>query len=40
MLAVDVLLIWIPLSRISHFMFYFFARTIHGQEFGKRGVAV
>jgi nitrate reductase gamma subunit len=40
MLAVDVLLIWIPISRISHFMFYFFARTIHGQEFGKRGVAL
>ena len=40
MLAVDFLLIWIPLSRISHFMFYFFARVIHGQEFGKRGVAL
>jgi nitrate reductase gamma subunit len=40
MLAVDVLLIWIPLSRISHFIFYFFARAIHGQEFGKRGVSV
>jgi len=40
MLSVNVLLIWIPLSRISHFMFYFFARAIHGQEFGKRGVAV
>ena len=40
MLCVDVLLIWIPLSRISHFIFYFFARTIHGQEFGKRGVAL
>lgn len=39
MLAVDVLLIWIPLSRISHFIFYFFSRTIHGQEFGKRGVS-
>jgi nitrate reductase gamma subunit len=38
MLAVDVLLIWIPLSRISHFMFFFFARTIHGAQFGKRGV--
>ncbi|MBC8331667.1 MAG: hypothetical protein H8E28_06775 [Anaerolineae bacterium] len=38
MLSVDVLLIWIPLSRISHFMFYFFSRTIHGVEFGKRGV--
>jgi hypothetical protein len=33
-------LIWIPLSRISHFIFYFFARAIHGQEFGKRGVSV
>ncbi len=40
MLTVDVLLIWVPFSRISHFIFYFFARTIHGQEFGKRGVAV
>jgi nitrate reductase gamma subunit len=38
MISVDLLLIWIPLSRISHFMFYFFARVIHGQEFGKRGV--
>lgn len=38
MLSVDILLIWIPLSRISHFMFYFFSRTIHGQEFGKRAV--
>jgi len=40
MLAVDVLLIWIPISRISHFIFYFFSRAIHGQEFGKRGVSV
>lgn len=40
MLSVDVMMIWIPLSRISHFVFYFFARTIHGAEFGKRGVAV
>ena len=40
MLAVDFLLIWIPLSRISHFMFYFISRAIHGQEFGKRGVSV
>jgi nitrate reductase gamma subunit len=38
MLFVDILLIWIPFSRISHFMFYFFARTIHGAEFGKRAV--
>ncbi len=38
MISVDVLLIWIPLSRISHFIFYFFSRAIHGQEFGKRGV--
>jgi nitrate reductase gamma subunit len=40
MLAVDVMLIWIPISRISHFIFYFFARVIHGTEFGKRGVAL
>jgi len=39
MLAVDVLLIWIPISRISHFVFYFFSRTIHGVEFGKRAVS-
>jgi nitrate reductase gamma subunit len=38
MLSVDFLLIWIPLSRISHFIFYFFSRAIHGVEFGKRGV--
>jgi nitrate reductase gamma subunit len=38
MLAVDLLLIWIPFSRISHFVFYFFSRTVHGVEFGKRGV--
>jgi nitrate reductase gamma subunit len=40
MLAVDIMLLWIPFSRISHFMFYFFSRAIHGQEFGKRGVRV
>jgi nitrate reductase gamma subunit len=39
MLSVDLLLIWIPLSRISHFMFYFFSRTIHGSQFGKRSVS-
>jgi nitrate reductase gamma subunit len=38
MLSVNVLLIWIPFSRISHFMFYFFSRTIHGAQFGKRAV--
>lgn len=38
MIAVDVMLIWIPLSRISHFVFYFFSRAIHGADFGKRGV--
>jgi len=40
MLSVDLLLIWIPFSRISHFVFYFFSRVIHGEEFGKRGVRV
>jgi hypothetical protein len=39
MLLVDILLIWIPLSRISHFVFYFFSRTIHGIEFNTRRVA-
>ncbi len=36
LLWVDFLLVWIPLSRISHWMFYFFSRAIHGVEFGKR----
>jgi nitrate reductase gamma subunit len=40
MLSVDLLLIWIPFSRISHFVFYFFSKVIHGDEFGKRGVRV
>jgi nitrate reductase gamma subunit len=40
MWSINLMLVWIPLSRISHFMFYFFARAIHGQEFGKRGVQV
>jgi nitrate reductase gamma subunit len=39
MIAVDILLIWIPFSRISHFMFYFFSKAIHGADFGKRAVA-
>lgn len=39
MLTVDALLVWIPLSRISHFMFYFISRSIHGLEFGKRSLA-
>jgi nitrate reductase gamma subunit len=38
MFSVNVLLIWIPFSRISHFMFYFFSKTIHGAQFGKRAV--
>jgi len=38
MIAVDILLIWIPLGRISHFLFYFFSRTIHGAQAGKRAV--
>ncbi|MFN8456561.1 MAG: hypothetical protein U0401_18145 [Anaerolineae bacterium] len=35
MLTVNVLLIWISMSRISHWMFYFFSRTIRGVEFSK-----
>lgn len=38
MISVDILLIWIPFSRISHFIFYFFSKTIHGADFGKRAV--
>ena len=38
MISVNLLLIWIPLSRISHFMFYFFSKSIHGADFGKRSV--
>jgi hypothetical protein len=39
MITVDILLIWIPLGRISHFLFYFFSKTIHGAQAGKRAVA-
>jgi len=38
MLTVNTLLVWIPFSRIAHFMFYFFSRAIHGAQFGKRAV--
>jgi len=38
MLSIDWLLIWIPLGRLSHFMLYFFTRTMHGAKFGKLGV--
>jgi len=38
MITVNVLLIWIPFSRISHFLFYFFSRTFHGAQAGKRAV--
>jgi hypothetical protein len=38
MFFVDVLLIWIPLSQIPHFVFYFFSRTFHGAQAGKRAV--
>jgi nitrate reductase gamma subunit len=38
MLSINVMLIWIPFSRISHFMFYLFSKTIHGAQFGKRAV--
>ncbi|MCI4445990.1 MAG: hypothetical protein JHC32_08195 [Candidatus Aminicenantes bacterium] len=38
MISVCLLLIWIPLGRISHFLFYFFSKTIHGAQAGKRAV--
>lgn len=36
--GVCLLLIWMPFSRIAHFLFYFFSRTIHGAQAGKRAV--
>ncbi|HPC05507.1 MAG TPA: hypothetical protein PLI60_02195 [Anaerolineaceae bacterium] len=39
MLSVNIMLIWIPISRISHFVFYFFSKAIHGADFGKRSVS-
>ena len=36
-LTVDILMIWIPLSRISHFMFYFITKPRHGARFAQRG---
>lgn len=38
LISVSLLLIWIPLGRISHFLFYFFSRTIHGAQAGKRAI--
>ncbi|HOP60530.1 MAG TPA: hypothetical protein PKZ60_03860 [Candidatus Saccharicenans sp.] len=38
LIFVCLLLIWIPFSRMSHFLFYFFSRTIHGARAGKRAV--
>ncbi len=37
MLAVDWLLIWIPLSKMSHFVYFFIGNVIHGVKFGKMG---
>ncbi|MGB4705315.1 MAG: hypothetical protein WBI18_09635 [Candidatus Saccharicenans sp.] len=39
LISVSLLLIWIPLGRISHFLFYFFSKTIHGAQAGKRAIA-
>ena len=36
-LTVDLMLIWIPLSRISHFMFYFVSKYRQGARFAERG---
>jgi nitrate reductase gamma subunit len=37
MLAVDWLLIWIPLSKMSHFLYFIVGNLIHGVKFGKMG---
>ncbi len=36
-LTINLLLIWIPLSRISHFVFYFISKARHGAKFAQRG---
>lgn len=36
-LSIDLLLVWIPFSRISHFMYYFITRPRHGARFAARG---
>lgn len=36
-LSINLLLIWIPLSRISHFMFYFITKARHGARFATHG---
>ncbi len=38
MVTVDWLLIWIPFSRLSHFLTYFITKTMHGAKFGRLGV--
>lgn len=39
MRMIEILLVWIPFSRLSHFLFYLFSRTIHGAQFGRRSVS-
>jgi nitrate reductase gamma subunit len=36
-MSVNILLIWIPFSRISHFVFYFITRPRWGANFAARG---
>ncbi len=38
MLTVDWLILWIPFSRLSHFLTYFVTKTMHGIKFGRIGV--
>ncbi len=37
-LSINLLLVWIPFSRISHFMFYFISRPRYGWMMAARGV--
>ncbi len=37
MLAVEWILIWMPLSKMSHFLYFFVSNVIHGVKFGKMG---
>ena len=36
-LAVEWLLVWIPLSKMSHFLYFFVSNIVHGVKFGKMG---
>lgn len=36
-MSINLMLVWIPFSRISHFMFYFITRPRYGMRYAARG---